>query len=485
VSQSLRTKTRIDRNSLLHLIILQFFRKPSRKALFGIHGGVSVCAGLVMKIILVSFVLGWAAYGQNTLNMSQDLVRLGIASTNLVPNDPTQDSGPLFFRAMLAAKNRSFDRVIADPGAYYFLSQQYPGGPHVQCDSLSNLTIDLQGSDLIFTLPLGAGISFSNATNIVVQNFTVDYDPLPFTQVRVVSVNAAQQQIQFAVDGDWQNPTALNATFAVPGGGVDVHFFRDGRPIPGVSRLHASNPIGSSQFTVTPDPGLTPSTIAALIRSGDIALLCSMHSLGPSVGAVNCTGCTVRNIAIYSGAALGFEGAFSRSSLFERIYVIPKPGTDRLASSFTGLQMSGRQGNLLRLNRMIRVMDNGIEYGAHFIGNVKSQTDSRTFVLEGPITSLLASGFSAPNGAAVSFQRPSDGSIVNPAVIASQVAPTFTGQSPYQVTYTFDRDLPTPVVGTLMFGTDPDSRAAGSVVETERFRRADRHRQRVFYRWPR
>lgn len=42
VSQSLRTKTRIDRNSLLHLIILQFFRKPSRKALSGIHGGVSV-----------------------------------------------------------------------------------------------------------------------------------------------------------------------------------------------------------------------------------------------------------------------------------------------------------------------------------------------------------------------------------------------------------------------------------------------------------
>ena len=42
VSQSLQTKTRIDRNSLLHLIILQFFRKPSRKALSGIHGGVSV-----------------------------------------------------------------------------------------------------------------------------------------------------------------------------------------------------------------------------------------------------------------------------------------------------------------------------------------------------------------------------------------------------------------------------------------------------------
>jgi uncharacterized protein (TIGR03437 family) len=417
-----------------------------------------------MKTILVSFVLGWAVYGQNTLNLSQDLVRLNIAPTNLVPNDPTQDSGPLFFRGILAAKNRSFDRVIVDPGAYYFLSQQYAGGPHVQCDSLSNLTIDFQGSDLIFTLPLAAGISFSNSTNIVVQNFTVDYDPLPFTQVRVVSVNAAQQQIQFAVDGNWQNPTALNATFSAPSGGVDVHFFRYGRPIPGVSRLHASNPIGSSQFTVTPDPGLTPSAIAALIRPGDIAFLC-MRGHGPSVVVVNCTGCTARNIAIYSGAAVGFEGGFARSSLFERIYIIPKPGTDRLASNFTGIQMSGGLGNQIRLNRLIRTMDNGIEYSARFVGTVKSQTDSRTFVLEGLITSELASGFSAPNGSAVSFQRPSDGSIVNSAIIASQVAPAFTGQNPYQVSYVFDRDLPSSIVGTLMFGTDPDSRAAGSVVE--------------------
>lgn len=417
----------------------------------------------IVPLVLL-FALGGAAFAQTTLNVSEDLVRLGVASANIVPNQPGQDAGPPLFRAVLYAKNNRFSRVIADPGAYYFLSQQYPGGPHVAWDQLSNLTIDLQGSDLYFRLPLASGISFTNATNLVLQNFTVDYDPLPFTQVRVTSVNAAQQQIQFAVDGNWQNPSVLNAVFAVANGDVDVHVFRNGRPIPGVSRLHAANPIGSSNFTVTPDPGLSPSAIAALIRPGDIALLC-MRAAGPSVGAVNCSGCTVRNIAIYSGAAVGFEGAFAGSSIFERIYVIPRPGTDRLASSFTGLQMSGRQGNQIRLNRMIRMMDNGMEYSAHFLGNVKTQTDSRTFVLEGSITSLLAAGISAPNGSAVSFQRPSDGSIVNSAVIASQVAPPYPGQNPYEVTYTFDRDLPTSIVGTLMIGTDPDFRAAGSVVE--------------------
>jgi uncharacterized protein (TIGR03437 family) len=415
-----------------------------------------------MKTILALFVLGWAAYGQNTLNVSRDLVRLGIASTNLVPNQPALDAGPLLFRAVSYARVNPISRVIADPGAYYFLTLQFAAA-HVAWDKLSNLTIDLQGSDLYFSNPLAGGISITNGTNIVLQNFTIDYDPLPFTQVRVVSVNAAQQQIQFAVDGNWQNPSVLNAAF-VASGGVDVHIFRYGRPIPGVSRLHVSNPIGSTQFTITTDPGLTPSAIAGLIRPGDVAFLC-MRARGTSVAVVNCSGCTVRNVDIYAGAAVGFEGAFASSSVFERIYVRPRPGTDRLASTFTGLQMSGLKGNQIRLNRMIRVMDNGMEYGAHVIGNVKTQTDSRTFVLEGPVTSLLASGLSAPNGSAVAFQRPSDGSIVNPAVIASQVAPPYTGQNPYQVAYTFDRDLPASIVGTLMFGTDPDFRAAGSVVE--------------------
>ena len=395
--------------------------------------------------------------------MSRDLVRLGLASTNLVPNQPTLDAGPLLFRAVNYARANQISRVIADPGAYYFQSLQFAAA-HVAWDKLSNLTIDLQGSDLYFTNPLAGGISVTNGANLVLQNFTVDYDPLPFTQVRVVSVSAAQQQIQFAVDGNWQNPSVLNAAFAVSGGGVDVHIFRYGRPIPGVSRLHVSNPIGSTQFTVTVDPGLTASQIVGLIRPGDLAFL-AMHSRATGVAVVSCSGCTVRNVDIYSAGAVGFEGAFASSSVFERIYVRPRPGTDRLASTFTGIQMSGLKGNQIRLNRMIRVMDNGMEYGAHVIGSVKSQTDSRTFLLEGPITSLLASGLSAPNGAAVAFQHTTDGSIVNPAVIASQVAPPYTGQNPYQVTYTFDRDLPASIVGTLMFGTDPDFRAAGSVVE--------------------
>jgi hypothetical protein len=151
-----------------------------------------------------------------TLNLSQDLVSLGIASTNMVPNQPSLDAGPLFVQGVAYAMSHQMDKVIADKGTYYFLSLQSSGG-HVQLGGnpitpfVSNLTIDFQGSDLIFTHPLLFGISLFAASNVVLQNFTADYQPLPFTQVRVVAVDPLTARIQYSVEPGWQDPSAFNS----------------------------------------------------------------------------------------------------------------------------------------------------------------------------------------------------------------------------------------------------------------------------------
>jgi hypothetical protein len=427
-----------------------------------------------MKRILLLLVVAYAfqspAPAQTTLNLSQDLVSLGIASTNMLPNRPDIDAGPLFFQAVSGyARNHQISRVIADPGAYYFSSLQYQvstptqyAAAHVAWDKLSNLTIDLQGSDLYFSHPLAGGMSITNSTNLVLENFTADYDPLPFTQVRVVSVNPAQQSIQFAVDGNWQNPSVFNQVFALPSNpfqGVEVHFFRNGRPIAGVPRMHAADPVGSTQFTATPDPGFTTSAVIARIRPGDIAFL-GMRYTNQGISTLFCTACVFRNIVVYSG---GFEAGFAESSVFEHVYSIPRPGTDRLVSSYTGLFFPGPgPNNNVRLNRMIRTMDNPLEYDGEMIGTVQSQADSHTFVVTGSITSRVMHNEPVPNGSAVVFQRLSDGAFMASAVTTSPVAPPYSGN---QATFTFDRDLPAGIVGTVMFGSDPNLRAGNSVIE--------------------
>lgn len=50
-----------------------------------------------MKTVVLMFALGGGAFAQTTLNASEDLVRLGIASVNIVPNEAGQDTGPPLF----------------------------------------------------------------------------------------------------------------------------------------------------------------------------------------------------------------------------------------------------------------------------------------------------------------------------------------------------------------------------------------------------
>jgi hypothetical protein len=68
---------------------------------------------------------------------------------------------------------------------------------------ISNPTIDLQGSDLFFANPQNNGIGFTVGKNSVLQNFTVDYLHLPFIQLQITTVNAAQRQLQFTIVPGW------------------------------------------------------------------------------------------------------------------------------------------------------------------------------------------------------------------------------------------------------------------------------------------
>src|SRR5437879_11315479 len=126
-------------------------------------------------------------------------------------------------------------------------------------------------------------------------------------------------------------------------------------------------------------------------------------------------------------------------------------------------------GNQYRLNRMIRVMDNAIILIGAALGTVSSQSDSRTYVVQGSPGTTLSVGSPVPNGSAVAFQRPSYGASLATAVVVAQVAPPFRGPNPYHATYTFDRDLPGSLVGTIMYGTAGQLRGGNTIVERNAF----------------
>jgi hypothetical protein len=423
-------------------------------------------------VILVAFVSPTAARAQTTLNLSHDLVTLGIAATNMVPDQPALDAGPLLSAGVAYAMSHGIARVIADPGTYYFLSMQFPG-VHVQLGSnpatpfVSGLTIDFQGADLIFTHPLANGLALWSVSDVVLQNFTADYQPLPFTQVRVISVDPATARIQYSVEPGWQDPTAFNSAQPLPGltfPPVELMVYRNGRPAAGVRKIAVQTPLSGNVLTVVPYIGVSPTpAFMAGIRPGDVAVL-DMRQIGSPVVTYRCLRCTLRNITVYSAAGEAITGMYSDSTVWERIYSIPKPGTDRLISAVEiGFQANG-PNNQIRLSRAIRTIDGGISLHVWSTGEVQSQLSARTLTVAGVGPTTLSQGVTLPNGSPVVFQRRSDGAILFSATVVSQTG-SVEGYNPNPIDFTFDRDLPANLIGTVMYTTDLNRRGANSVIE--------------------
>lgn len=165
-----------------------------------------------VAVTFLFFIGGFNSWAQTTtLNVSQDLVNAGIASSNMIPGQPLLDSRPLLEAAMKYAAANGIAKLIADPGTYYFLSL-HNANTHVLISGAASLQLDFQNSDLLFAFSNVSAIQCTNCANVTLENFTVDYQQLPFTQVTVASVNSAGQSFTYQSIPGYQDPTALTPT---------------------------------------------------------------------------------------------------------------------------------------------------------------------------------------------------------------------------------------------------------------------------------
>jgi hypothetical protein len=412
------------------------------------------------------------AFGQ-TLNLSTDLVPLGIASSNMIPNQSSLDSGPLLEQGVAYANTHHYSQVIADQGSYYFLSLSTPY-LHVNLNPVNNLTIDLQGSDLYFFDPLALAIGLAGGSNTTLENFTVDYLQLQFTQLQITSVDTATGQLQFTVPPGWQAPDGLNTELSRQPAAIPWLFvFRDGRPAtgPGVfsSRIPVQTPFSANEITVLPNGSTTAADYVAQIQPGDTVVLTLRGTYGWP-GAVfvgytppGCNQCTFRNIHIYAGGGEGFDMQASQNSLLDRIYVEPRPGTDRLISTMAdgiSLFMSGLN-NTVQHCRVIRNLDDGTSIPQWVFALIVAAptTQSLTAAAEGGVSLANGSVSLVPAGSAMAFEGP-DGALLGTGTIATEgeVSPV---NGIYEMPLTFTSGLPSGLVGAYLYPSAPALRGGG------------------------
>jgi hypothetical protein len=136
---------------------------------------------------------------------------LDVTDFGAVSGDGKNDY-PAFSAALKEARKSTGPvRIVFPKGTYHFASDielSYDDGAF-QLIGVRNLEIDGNGSELLITRSHMSLVYAKNCTNIIVRNFTVDYDPLPFTQGTIESVNAEDGSFVLKRDAGFPDPAKL------------------------------------------------------------------------------------------------------------------------------------------------------------------------------------------------------------------------------------------------------------------------------------
>jgi hypothetical protein len=144
-------------------------------------------------LFLLAYGLGLTSVyaDASSLNLSRDLVSLGIASENLAPDSPSLDARPLFEAGLQYVQNHHIPLLTVDRGSYYFLTPASgTTNRYTNIFQISDLTIDLAGSTVYFKDPFLEGFSVTECQRVTLTNFQTDFINPPYTHVQVTSVDA-------------------------------------------------------------------------------------------------------------------------------------------------------------------------------------------------------------------------------------------------------------------------------------------------------
>lgn len=418
----------------------------------------------LIKAAVLALALSWAACATTpSINLSHDLVALGIARQNLTPNAPNLDARPLLQAALAYAAQNGTTLITADPGSYFFLTPQLPDR-YLQIDAYSNLTLDLAGSDVYLAQMEIIGFALIDCTNVTLSNFSIDNLQLPFTQVQLTGVSPRQGMLQYQPISGWASPTTFN-TVRDPSGvqeALSALVFRNGQQIAGTAVLPLQRPLvdGALQIVASTSPWTQPQVLA-IYQPGDQIVIMARGGEAPILVAGG-TGVTVTGVTVYSSSAIAVHLDNTQNSTVDHVQVMPRPGTGRLISSNAdGIHLSYAQANnTVRFSSVDSTGDDGIAINSPFLAFVTSQPSATKIAATRNFSSIFQ------NGLLVSFVDPSTGQIVGSAHIANQ-NPAYSDplKNNGPVTLTFDQSLPALANGFGMIYGDAGARGAGSIVE--------------------
>lgn len=301
-------------------------------------------------------------------------------------------AGKTQYDALYAAYRSGAASYTIPPGDYRW---GIGGKSAYLLNDMTNFTVSAYGAtfwvDTDTNGTVRGGFSFNNCSNVVLAGVTVDCDPLPFTQGRIVAWNATNKTVDMALDTGY--PTLLDQGVTNTG---RIGYFSENGELWLNNRADSDTDLklltnGNLRLTFSigrifaADENLHVGKRLALIRESGVNLF-DTDSL--------CRRITFKDCTCYTGSGMVFSGS-GKDIVIDGAHCIRRPGTDRLLGFVT-------TGHYTDLRTGLRVINSEFSYSMDDFMNMDS-TANLVFRKETATRFLIFSRNLAPLNQAAPF----------------------------------------------------------------------------------
>ncbi len=214
-------------------------------------------------------------------------------------------------------------RVVVPPGRY----RAGPiNGSHLTFRGLNGVTVVADGVELVCTQTVRA-VHIEGCTDFTITGLAIDYDPLPFTQGRIVAV---------APDRSWADFEVFDGYPArAPAGRIEIYDPATGELRRGDGAggwADATQPLGGRRFRASKPAGYRYNPATETERVGDVLVANHAHALGPpgwhAVVAVECRRLTLDRVTVFAAYGIGFMESRCERSTYRGCRADRRPSAD-------------------------------------------------------------------------------------------------------------------------------------------------------------
>ena len=289
------------------------------------------------------------------LGCSKTVSEINVKDFGAIPNDG-KDDAPAIIRALEECNSKTSSKLIFDFGTYDIYGSQKDERsdflPSVVIKNLDNILIEGNGSEFVGH-DYASMFHFSNCSNLSIANLTIDWDPLPYTQGKVIRVDS--DYIDIEVIAPFIAKKGLHTEAII---GYDPEKRRMAR------RFTDHYQLGFEKRTEVLGPGLMRLFIGRKDRFAG-----AMPAVGTYVIARHqvygyqsfelekCKNVHLENIDIYSNPGMGVTGDECRDISIRHLKVMLRPGTGRwMSCTADATHFAGCRGTITMENCLFEGM---------------------------------------------------------------------------------------------------------------------------------